>query len=163
MPVPSTPAQQQCKWHQFSWERGEDFLGDSMTKTWHHSWPFMNLMQDAANLFYTGPAQRTAVYVHITALSEKKRKEELWEQYFSQILDCYAFYFHEQSHEDIVMQIKKCKIWLWFDLKKIWDMDNNKIFLKLRNKSSSGNSQGGEKAFIKIHSSLSCSPEPPMH
>lgn len=93
----------------------------------------------------------------------KKRKEELWEQYFSQILDCYAFYFHEQSHEDIVMQIKKCKIWLWFDLKKIWDMDNNKIFLKLRNKSSSGNSQGGEKAFIKIHSSLSCSPEPPMH
>lgn len=35
----------------------------------------MNLMQDAANPFHTGPAGRTAVCVHIAALPGKKGKK----------------------------------------------------------------------------------------
>lgn len=34
-------------------------------------------MQDAANPFYTGPAERTAVHVHITALSQKKERRAM--------------------------------------------------------------------------------------
>lgn len=55
------------------------------------------------------PAERTAVYVHITALSQEKRKGDIWEQYFAQILGCFTFYFNEQSNKGIVVQIKNVK------------------------------------------------------
>lgn len=75
MPTPSTLAEHQSKLHKFSCEGGEDFLRGTMTKTW--SWPFVNLVQDGANPFDTGLTERTAAYVHIIALSQKKAERAM--------------------------------------------------------------------------------------
>lgn len=45
----------------------------------------------------------------ISQHSHRKRKGELWEQYFPPILGSYSFYFNDQSDKDIVIQIKNVK------------------------------------------------------
>lgn len=66
-------------------------------------------MQDAGKPFYTGPAERTSVYVHITALSHKKKERRAMGTVLLPNFGLLHFLFYEQSDKDIVIQIKNVK------------------------------------------------------